>query len=166
MPNRYKHLEKTGKYSGRVLAARNIRTELKRAFPAVKFSVRSDSFSMGNSVDISWTDGPTSKQVEAITNKYESGTFDGMTDCYNYEGTPFKDVFGESKYVQQSRQISEKGFNKIVLALVEEYGIKDLPTWEEYSHGHANGTPFTYSDAYGRDSWQSLVNRKLSEVSL
>lgn len=167
LPAQYPYLEVQGKYSGRVLAARNIRTELKRAFPKTKFSVRSESFSMGNAIDISWTDGPTTKQVEAITNKYESGTFDGMTDCYNYEPSAWKNVFGESKYVHASRSFSEKLFNKVVLNLVDEYGIKDLPEWEEYKNGHAYGSPMSNHTPTGYDwNWQSLINRKSGEISL
>ena len=93
--------------SGCVVAAKNIRTELKRAFPSVKFSVRSESYSGGNAVRISWADGPTSEQVEKITDKYSGGSFDGMTDCYNYRRSPWTEVFGEAKYVTQSRHNSD-----------------------------------------------------------
>lgn len=93
--------------SGCVVAAKNIRTELKRAFPGVKFSVRSESYSGGNAVRVSWTDGPTSQQVEKITGKYSGGSFDGMTDCYNYRRSPWTEVFGESKYITESRHASD-----------------------------------------------------------
>ena len=93
--------------SGFVVAAKNIRTELKRAFPGVKFSVRSDSYAGGNAVRISWTDGPTSEQVEKIADKYSGGSFDGMTDCYNHRRSPWTEVFGEAKYITQSRHDSD-----------------------------------------------------------
>jgi hypothetical protein len=47
--------------------ARQIRAALKASFPHVKFSVRSKSYSMGSSVDVHWTDGPLTVQVEKIT---------------------------------------------------------------------------------------------------
>jgi len=50
--------------------AKLIRGQLKRRFPGVKFSVRSSSYSMGSSVAIHWTDGPTEKTVNAITSPY------------------------------------------------------------------------------------------------
>jgi hypothetical protein len=62
------------KNSGGKLAAINIRTQLREAFPGVKFSVRSDY----NSVDIRWELGPTVNQVRAITDNYQRGHFDGM----------------------------------------------------------------------------------------
>lgn len=53
-----------------------VRDRLKREFPGVKCSVRSDY----NSVDIYWTDGPTGSQVERVTAQYKFGGFDGMID--------------------------------------------------------------------------------------
>jgi len=56
-----------GKSSSHAGAAAAIKQELKDAFPNIKFSVRSDSFAGGDSVHIAWTDGPTTRQVEAIS---------------------------------------------------------------------------------------------------
>lgn len=92
-------------WASRRLAAENIRRELKKRFPKVKFKVTSESFSMGNSVDVKWTDGPTAKEVEAITNRHTAGTFDGMTDCYEYDrDNVFGDLFGTAKYVHCQRE--------------------------------------------------------------
>jgi len=88
------------------IAAENIRRELKRLYPKVKFSIRYKSFSGGNSIDVSWVDGPTSASVNAILDKHEYGTFDGMTDCYNHASesdSTWGDVFGSAKYVHASR---------------------------------------------------------------
>lgn len=60
--------------------AKLIRKALKAAFPETKFSVRSDSYSMGASVYVSWTDGPTSTQVSEITDPYNGAGFDSMID--------------------------------------------------------------------------------------
>lgn len=60
--------------------AKMIRGELKATFPKIKFGVRSKTYSGGASIDIAWTDGPTGKQVEAITSKFEGKSFDGMID--------------------------------------------------------------------------------------
>ncbi len=57
-----------------------MRRELKAAFPRVKFSVKSSVYSMGSSVHIGWTDGPTEERVSAITDKYSSRGFDGSID--------------------------------------------------------------------------------------
>ena len=87
-------------------AAKNIRRQLKAAFPAVRFSVTSDC----NSINIRWEDGPTNDQVEDITSRYKAGHFDGMTDCYEYNhdrAWPFGDakyIFGNRSYGPGTRE--------------------------------------------------------------
>jgi hypothetical protein len=92
-------------WSAHRLAAENIRRELKRRFPGVKFSVTSESYAGGNSVDVRWTDGPTAKEVEAVANRHAAGSFDGMTDLYEYDrDNVFGEVFGATKYVHCERE--------------------------------------------------------------
>ncbi|MEG4149472.1 LPD29 domain-containing protein [Microcoleus sp. Pol12B5] len=50
--------------------AKEIRAILKKEFPATKFSVTISRFSMGSSVDTSWTDGPTTDQVDKLIGHY------------------------------------------------------------------------------------------------
>ncbi len=107
-------------------AAFNLKEELKRAFPGVKFSVTSDSFSMGNSVDVRWSLGPSVKAVEAIADKYQSGSFNGMEDIYEYDRSDFGDavetVLGRSKYVSCERSDSWELKKKLAPAVCEFYG--------------------------------------------
>jgi hypothetical protein len=49
--------------------AKWIKAELRKKWPHVKWSVSSKSYSGGSSVDVSWTDGPTTRQVEVIAHK-------------------------------------------------------------------------------------------------
>ena len=66
--------------------AKLIRQALKKAFPGVKFSVRTSRYAGGSSVHVGWTDGPTSSQVEAVAGAYKGGGFDGMIDlAYSQE---------------------------------------------------------------------------------
>jgi hypothetical protein len=95
------------KLSTYALGAKNIRTELKRVFPDIKFSVTSESYSGGCSIDVRWTDGPTEKEVRVITSKYQQGHFDGMNDLYNYSDEVFTDVFGGAQYVSEQREKTE-----------------------------------------------------------
>lgn len=60
--------------------AKLIRKTLKLEFPQIKFSVKTSKYSGGASIDISWVDGPTSKQVKDIVGFYEGASFDGMQD--------------------------------------------------------------------------------------
>lgn len=61
-----------------------VRAALKTAFPGMKFSVRSETFSGGDAVRIGWTNGPSHEAVDAITDRFTSGTFNGMTDSFEY----------------------------------------------------------------------------------
>jgi len=103
---RYPNLErqKESKKTPWALGAANIRTELKKAFPGIKFSVTSESFSMGCAIRVEWTNGPTAKEVESIVDKYEYGTFDSMTDCSGYKDEQFTGVFGGAKFVTTTRR--------------------------------------------------------------
>lgn len=94
-----------GHKSSHAHAAQQIREKLKAAFPEVKFSVTSDSYSGGNSVHVEWKDGPTTSMVEDISGAYQYGSFDGMTDCYNY--TNSRDDIPQVKYVQEQRTMSD-----------------------------------------------------------
>lgn len=82
-------------------AAKLIRKELKAAFPGIKFSVTSQGFSMGNCVDISWTDGPTEDEVHKISDKYEKGQYNGMDDIYEYSNR--RDDIPQTKYILVNR---------------------------------------------------------------
>lgn len=64
--------------------AKLLRAALKAAHPGVKFSVRSSVYSMGASIDVSWTDGPTADQVDETAKRYAGATFDGMQDLKEY----------------------------------------------------------------------------------
>ncbi|KKN31137.1 hypothetical protein LCGC14_0827110 [marine sediment metagenome] len=60
--------------------AKLIRPALAKQFPEVKFSVRSQSYSGGASINVSWTDGPRAKDVDCIIGGFEGRSFDGMND--------------------------------------------------------------------------------------
>lgn len=74
----------TVKYLTAAETAKLIRAALKEAFPGVKFSVRSDSYSLGASINVRWTDGPTQSAVSAVTEAFRAADFDAMTDSTNY----------------------------------------------------------------------------------
>jgi hypothetical protein len=104
-------------------AAKLMRAELKKAFPSVKFSVRSSNYAGGDSVHVNWTNGPTRDAVTEITDKYQYGHFDGMIDLYEYsnniEGLP------QVKYVLEQRTISDDVYEAKKDEIADEFGIED-----------------------------------------
>lgn len=104
--------------------SRNLKVELREAFPDTKFSVRSESYSGGDSIHVAWTDGPTEEAVEKIADKYQEGNFNGMEDIYEYNSdNVWTDVFGGAKYVTCQRSYSPKAFHRAVAEIEKEYGI-------------------------------------------
>ncbi len=94
--SQYSHLTQG---QGPGVAAKNIRAELKKAFPKIKFSVRKSSYDAIN-VTIPKGAGVTSKEVETVvTDKYEAGHFNGMQDIYEYSRNPWGEAFGSVKYI-------------------------------------------------------------------
>lgn len=102
------------KATSAALAAKNLRRELKQHFPKHKFRIKSQNYSGGSSINASLvlyeSDGYTAenarrleREADALTKKYEYGSFDGMTDSYDYKDDPlsrdFCDTFGGASYV-------------------------------------------------------------------
>lgn len=111
--------------------AKNLKKHLAIAFPGVKFTVKSRSYSGGNSIDVAWAFGPTRKEVEAIANRYQEGSFDGMQDLYEFNqdaaSRAWGVVMGGAKYVQCSRETGEF-WTRIIDALGIKYGL-DPADW-------------------------------------
>ena len=95
--------------------AKQIRTILKANFPGVKFSVTSESFSMGDAVRISWIDGPKTASVENLTKGFMYGHFDGSDDSYKMSNV--NDSIPQVKYITTSRRPSENTVSDICEAL-------------------------------------------------
>lgn len=135
--------ENKGKLTGAAATAAAIKTRLKKEFPGVKFSVRSDNFSMGNSVDIEWTDGPMSEDVKAITGQYQYGRFDGMQDlAYNVKINEEGLGCPGAKYVHASRRLSDE-----YRAQIKEVLEQNFAPYHGGNYGNDNYAPFQWTEA-------------------
>ena len=106
---KYSYLPNKGTYLRVAKVAQNLRVELKRTFPGVKFSVTSKSFSMGDDIDVQWNDGPTQATVEAVAGKYQHSHADMETgDYWDYDPSAFNEVFGGTKFLFCSRKMSDE----------------------------------------------------------
>ncbi len=81
--------------------AKEIKQVLKKHYPTIKFSVKNDNFSMGNSVDVAWNLGPTTDEIDKLIGKYQYGHFDGMIDMYEHSNT--RDDIPQAKFVHSQR---------------------------------------------------------------
>ena len=106
------------KLTAHAAAAKAIRTELKQAFPGVKFSVRSEGFAGGDAVRISWVDGPRRPDVKKIVGKYQYGHFNGMEDYYEYSNR--QPDLSQVKYVTIRHEVSD-GFLEVLANFYRQY---------------------------------------------
>lgn len=131
----YADLEQGTDHSGK-LAAKNIRKVLRKAFPAVTFSVRKHSY---GSVAINWADGPTVSTVEALVLRYKTGHFDSMQDLHTSTDTPFTVVFGGCDYLSCQRSYSEALVERAITEVFTEYAgnLRDTvkPAASAYQRG-------------------------------
>lgn len=127
LPARYPYLTQG---TTEKIGAVNIRIELKRAFPSVKFSVHIEHRGT-SSINIGWTDGPTTEQVEQITGKYQEGNFNGMEDIYEYNhDNVWPEIFGGARYVCENRHESAA----LILKVGNEMGFK-ITSGESNNYG-------------------------------
>jgi len=111
--------------------AKEIRKELKVNFPNVKFTVRSEGFSMGDAVNIRYEDGPTTDKVEEIVNKFQYGHFDGMTDMYEFSNS--RDDIPQVKYVMVNRDMSDQAEATAIEVLKDNGVIDDETSFQTFN---------------------------------
>lgn len=104
--------------------AKLIRTALKEAFPGMKFSVKSSTYSGGASISVGWTDGPTVKMVDSVVGVFEGSYFDGMTD---YKGSTYAMIDGEqvrfgADSVHTSRRTTRALLEQVKAMAIRRYG--------------------------------------------
>jgi len=144
------------------ICANLIKKELKKAFPNTIFKVKSDNFAGGDSVHISYSDGPGEEKVNEIVKKYQSGSFDGMTDMYEY--TNSRDDVLQAKYVSVSRSFSDEKSKELMLKICEEFGIEqqdDLSKSFTFRDNYINFHQLIWKEYHDKDV---PMFKKLSET--
>jgi hypothetical protein len=99
--------------------AKLIRAELKKM--GVKGSVRSKNYSGGDSVSLDVTDQPpwVIEEIEAFTDKFQYGHFDGMQDLYEYSNRrddipQTKFLFVTNNYTKETCQLAWEKFRAMM----------------------------------------------------
>lgn len=125
--------------------AKLIRQSLKESFPGVKFSVKSKTYAGGASINVNWTNGPNSKQVNAIVKRFEGSYFDGMSD---YKGSNYSSINGEevsfgADFVFTNRKYTAEFLQSTLEWTAAKYGVvnnmkvidSQFGAWIEYTGG-------------------------------
>lgn len=98
--------------------AKQIRKELTKVFPGEKYSVTSQSYSMGDCVNVRWTDGRRQEEVQKVLNKFKCKTFDGSIDASSYQPYEYEGVW----YYGTDSARASRELSKEYKANVEEFG--------------------------------------------
>lgn len=146
---------------------------LKEAFPGTKFSVRTHGHT---SVNVSWTDGPTTKSVDAKIGHLKAGHFDGMQDMYVYNDGPDEINANEdgtvetveygAHYVFTYRTISAEWKREIFEIFREKIGPDSTLTYvdDTYASGTWNQrVPLWVTSNHGTDEPGELLRMVDSE---
>jgi len=121
-------------YKSVVEVAKIVRKVLKSEFPETKFSVRSSRYSMGASIDIEWTDGPTTKSVNEVTRFQSIDSYD-ITDL----AQETKKEFEGEEFTSGADHIStRRNYSRGLLELAASQGSKlyglpalEIATWDD-----------------------------------
>jgi hypothetical protein len=148
-----------------------IRQSLKEAFPGVKFSVRSSTYSGGASIDVSWTDGPNAAQVESITKGFKAAYFDGSID---YQGSIHHMMDGEqarfgADYITASRRYSDAAVDRAIASVSRRYagnfrnaGVSGL-TVQQFRSGDLYRIQLPELHWDGASSVQTMIHQALAK---
>ena len=140
--------------------AKAIRTDLKLAFPKTKFSVTSESYAGGDSVNVYYLDGPADEQVNKLIKKYQRGHFNGMEDIYEYSNE--NKELPQVQYVFANRTMSDKFYLKAAQLVQKLYSDFE------------NATPHETIEDLGIDlskfgdymTWRNVAYRILNKIDL
>ena len=143
-------------------ASGNLRELLKRNFPGVKFSVRKDGSS--DTVNITWTDGPTRKMVDEIAGQFEGRRFNGMEDCEEIVTSDFTDLFGFLGYVFAEREYSEEVMEREKAKVIEDYPL--LADGKDHNRNEFESIKASEAEINYWFSLNSVIRHRLWDIDL
>lgn len=96
-----------------------LRKALRIMFPKAKFSVTMARGTAYGWLDVNWTDGPTTDEVDQVCARFESSRFDGYDDSYHRTGNDEYSCCGINTHRMISDEIIARG---VALIQRNEYG--------------------------------------------
>ena len=151
--------------------AKLVRAVLKEAFPIIKFSVKSSSYSKGASISVSWTDGANEAQVKAMVNRFSSSYFDSLID---YKGSIHHIMDGKrvrfasdsiSLHRVNSDDARQSAINRVWNKYHAEFAHDGLekPTVEAMKRGEYFTVQFSRLHKSGIDTVQREINTAMNK---
>lgn len=103
-----------------------LKSELKKVFPSVRFSVKYKSYAGWDSIKVERIDGPSENSVNEIAWKYQMGSFNWMEEMYEYNDNANCDT--QAKYVFLERELTDKSVCYIEFNNLDKWEAKRLNT--------------------------------------
>lgn len=128
--------------------AKLLRTALRETFPGVRFRVRSHTYSMGASINVTWADGPFEADVRRTCDLYRGSTFDSSQDLLTHHDSLLAQPDGSVRavhfgadFIHTTRQLSP-AYNERLRELASQQlghqitgdGSQYLPTHDCYDN--------------------------------
>lgn len=154
--------------------AKLVRAALKESFPGVKFSVKSSTYAGGASINVSYIDGPTAAQVEAVAKVFQGAYFDGMTD---YKGSNYNNLDGQpvrfgADFVFVSRRFTAPILTSVVVDTCNYYGFDNeilIDSGNQYFGAFVKSVgPNADSEARGFSTFdiERIIRQRAGEYSM
>ncbi len=134
--------------------ASEVKKTLKKEYPGIKFSVRSENYAGGDSVNVSYKMGldvPNPREIEKKLSKYEYGHFDGMIDYYEISNS--RDDIPQTKYLFVNLQEVRPFLNNYKDAFLKHWGLKEFNDQEIMAKLNMWG-----DQALHRYVWDNVLN--------
>lgn len=146
------------------LAAKEIKQALKKAYPQYKFTVKSSTYSMGDSITVTGTDicPVHAKSIKKFIDVYQGGDFDGMTEIYNYRPSSGKPTV---KYVFFNNDKSPEAKAALRELMKRVYRVTDEQLDHSYEHEQTMYRIFSgnhHQEALINEFWGSFHKREVA----
>ncbi len=137
-----------------------LKKHLKETF-GVTFRIKTQKFSMGDSMDIYYVAGPDESKVDAIVNKLQRGYFNGMEDVYESVDNEGLVIDGyqleEWKYVSVHQEIPDSLFFQMAKMYSDEFNLEGIDKLETIEQLDAQ-----FSEPFGSAwNWRQLVRSRI-----
>lgn len=153
-------------YASAPESAKLLKAALRAAFPATRFSVTLDRGTAYGCANVRWTDGPSTKLVDAVVGPFSGEGFDSMTDCSFHINTTLADGRRSGlRLISTNRHVSVTLARKAAAQVATFYGL-ELPTITETEGGFwrvENDGRWVREDI--REYWSTLIHQAASDHS-
>lgn len=148
-----------------------IRDELKKKFPTTKFSVRSQKYSGGSSINIYWTDGASGVDVDEFTKQFEGASYDGGQDMKIYHNSTWngQEVKWGVDFISTYRSYSKESLEAWSNKISKELDCESLKVLQ-----HGDGSPYLeetnqrvrVEHGRGEEFLSSVINHRMYNADL